>query len=155
MPVFFVLIVAGYLAALQLVFGTACWCLAPWPWVAMSVSVLWIVCTVLSLRHPRFAGALPRGQRVLAVAVAELPALIFGTWNLLYFVGAAPRCDLGAFVLQLWLTPLAPIITLCPTGTLLNRDLWLWLISSMPFLLLALSAAVPRRPHWPLSSTKP
>jgi hypothetical protein len=140
-----VLAVAGHVAALQLVAGVLVWWLSPWPWLSLLATALWLGVLVMDLRHPRFAGILPRWQRLIAFMLAQGPALVFGAWNVLYFCGLAPRFELGAFVVHLWLTPLAPLLAWCPTGTLLERDLWLWALSIAPFLLVIGAAAVPRR----------
>ncbi len=140
-----ILVVAGHLAALQLVAGVLVWILSPWPWLAMLVTLGWLVVLVADLRHPRGAGILPRRQRLVALLLSESPALIFGAWNLLYFCGWVARFELGAFVVQLWLTPLSPVLALCPGGSLLERDLWLWALSVMPFVMTAALVAVPPR----------
>ena len=134
---FTILVVAGHLAAIQLLAGVLCWWLSPWPWWSLTVTVGWLVLLVADLRHPRFAGVLLWWQRALAITVVESPALVFGAWNLLSFIGFAPRFELGAFIVQLWLTPLAQVMAFCPAGTLLGRDLWLWALSLAPFLLVA------------------
>lgn len=130
-----VLAVAGHLATVQLVAGTLVWWLSPWPWLSLAAAVGWLALLVVDLRHPRFAGALPLWPRTLALVLAESPALVFGAWNVLYFCGLAPRFELGAFVIQLWLTPLMPLLAWCPTGVVLGRDLWLWALSLAPLLL--------------------
>ena len=130
-----VLAVAGHLAAVQLLAGTVVWWLSPWPWLAVLVTIGWLVVMIVDLRHPRFAGALPLWQRTLALVLAESPALVFGAWNVLYFCGFAPRFELGAFVIQLWLTPLMPLLAFCPAGVVLGRDLWLWALSIAPLVL--------------------
>ncbi len=136
-PTLTILVVAGHLATIQLLAGCLSWWLSPWPWWSLMVTVGWLVLLVADLRHPRFAGSLPWWQRAIALAVVESPALVFGAWNLLSFIGFAPRFELGAFIVQLWLTPLAQVMAFCPAGALLGRDLWLWALSLAPFLLVA------------------
>ncbi len=130
-----ILAVAGHVAALQLVAGVMGWWLSPWPWLSLLVTALWLGVLIMDLRHPRFAGILPPWQRLVALTLAQSPALVFGGWNMLHFCGLAPRFELGAFVVQLWLTPLAPLFAWCPAGSLLERDLWLWALSVAPFVL--------------------
>lgn len=143
-----VLAVAGHLAAIQLLVGTLVWWLSPWPWLSLPLAVAWLVLLIVDLRHPRFAGALPLWQRAVALVVAESPALVFGAWNVLYFCGFAPRFELGAFVIQLWLTPLMPLLAFCPDGVVLGRDLWLWALSCAPFVVVTgLVLGSGRRPH--------
>lgn len=131
-----VLVVAGHLAAVQLVAGIVVWWLSPWPWLSLSAALGWLALLVVDLRHPRYAGALPLCQRTMALLLAQSPALLFGAWNVLYFCGLAPRFELGSFVIQLWLTPLMPLLAFCPAGIVLGRDLWLWVLSLAPPLLI-------------------
>lgn len=141
-----ILAVAGHLAAVQLLAGVLVWWSSPWPWLSLLVTALWLGVLIIDLRHPRFAGILPPWQRLGALALAQSPALVFGAWNLLYFLGLAPRFELGAFVIQLWLTPLMPLLTFCPAGVVLGRDLWLWALSIAPVVVvfLALVSCHPR-----------
>jgi hypothetical protein len=140
--------VTGHLATLQLLAGILVWWLSPWPWLALTLAVAWLAVVIVDLRHPRFAGALPLWQRSLALLLAESPAVVFGVWNVLYFCGFAPRFELGAFVIQLWLTPLMPLLAFCPDGAVLGRDLWLWALSLAPVgLITALMLASNRRPR--------
>ena len=130
------LMVTGHLMTLQLLAGILVWWSSPWPWLSLLVAIAWLVVMILDLRHPRFAGALPWWQRSLALLLAESPALVFGAWNVLYFCGIASRFELGAFVIQLWLTPLMPLLAWSPGGVVLDRDLWLWVLSFSPALLI-------------------
>ncbi len=145
-PLLRILAVAGHLAALQLVAGMACWLAAPLPALALAVALGWLLAQAWDIRHVRLAGCLPRPQLALALAIAQAPALVFGAWNILYFLGLAPRFELGAVVIQLWLTPLAPLVAWCPDGSWLGRDWWLWLLSAAPFLLVAAAMMVVRVP---------
>ncbi len=131
------LMVTGHLMTLQLVAGVLVWWLSPWPWLSLPIAIAWLALLIVDLRHPRFAGALPLWQRAVALLLAESPAVVFGAWNILYFCGFAPRFELGAFVIQLWLTPLMPVLALCPDGVVLGRDLWLWALSLAPMGLIA------------------
>jgi hypothetical protein len=131
------LAVAGHLAALQLVAGVVCWLAAPLPALALACALGWLLALAWDIRHERLAGCLPRLLLALALALAEAPALVFGAWNILHFLGHAPRFELGAVVIQLWLTPLAPLVAWCPEGSWLGRDWWLWLLSAVPYLLVA------------------
>ena len=129
------LMVTGHLMTLQLVAGVLVWWLSPWPWLSLPIAIAWLALLIVDLRHPRFAGALSWWQRSLALLLAESPAVVFGVWNVLYFCGSAPRFELGAFVIQLWLTPLMPVLALCPDRVVLGRDLWLWALSVAPLVL--------------------
>lgn len=131
------LMVTGHLMTLQLLAGILVWWLSPWPWLSLPIAVGWLALLIVDLRHPRFAGALSWWQRSLALLLAESPAVVFGVWNVLYFCGYAPRFELGAFVIQLWLTPLMPLLAFCPDGVVLGRDLWLWALSCAPVVLIA------------------
>ena len=143
-----IVLVAGHLAAVQLLAGVLVWWLSPWPWLALTVALVWLALLIVDLRHSRFAGALPLWQRTVALLVAQSPAVVFGGWNVLYFCGFAPRFELGAFVIQLWLTPLMPLLAFCPEGTVLGRDLWLWALSIAPLaLVIGLVLGSYRRAH--------
>jgi hypothetical protein len=135
-PTLRLLAIAGHLAAIQLLAGTLVWWLSPWPWLSLTITIAWLAVVIVDLRHHRFAGALSWWQRTMALLVAQSPALVFGAWNVLYFCGLAPRFELGAFVIQLWLTPLMPLLAFCPEGVVLGRDLWLWALSLAPFVLI-------------------
>jgi hypothetical protein len=151
-----VLVVSGHLVALQMVAGAIVWWLSPWPWIAVLVSMAWLAVFVGDLRHPRFAGALSRWPRLGALLLAQVPALVFGIWNVFYFLGVAPRFELGAFVVQFWLTPLMPILALCPEGVVHGRDLWLWALSVAPVFVIvaAMSVAEIRRQTMTTSRTE-
>jgi len=136
-PLLRTLAVAGHLAAIQLVAGVVCWLLAPLPALALAGTLGWLLVLALDIRHERLAGCLPRPLLALALTIAEGPAVVFGAWNILHFLGHAPRFELGAVVIQLWLTPLAPLLAWCPGGSWLGRDWWLWLLSAAPCLLVA------------------
>jgi hypothetical protein len=151
-----ILAVAGHLAALQLVAGVACWLAAPRPALATALALGWLLALAWDIRHERLAGCLPRPLLALALALAEAPALLFGGWNILHFLGHAPRFELGAVVIQLWLTPLAPLVACCPQGSWLGRDWWLWLLSAAPCLLIAGGVLIARvRPAGPADGGAP
>lgn len=143
-PLLRTLAVAGHLAALQLVAGAVCWLAAPLPGLALAAALGWLLALAWDIRHPRLAGCLPRPLLALALALCEAPALVFGTRNILHFLGYAPRFALGAVVVQLWLTPVAPLVAWCPAGSWLGRDWWLWLLNALPWLLVAAGALVAR-----------
>jgi len=130
-----ILAVAGHLATLQAIGGLVVWWLSPWPQMALAATLGWLVVMVWDLRHPHLAGNLSRWPLGVALLLAESPALVFGAWNLLTFLGLAPRFELGAFIVQWWLTPMAPLLACCPTWTWLDRDGWLWVLSVTPILL--------------------
>ena len=115
----------------------ACWLAAPLPALALALALGWLLALAWDVRHERLAGCLPRPQLALALVIAQAPALAFGAWNILHFLGHAPRCELGAVVIQLWLTPLAPLVAWCPGGSWRGRDWWLWLLSAAPYLVVA------------------
>jgi hypothetical protein len=149
-PLVRTLAVSGHLAAIQLGAGVVCWLAAPLPALALMVTLGWLLVLAWDIRHARLAGCLPRPLLALALALSEAPALVFGAWNILHFLGHAPRFELGAVVIQLWLTPLAPLVAWCPSGSWLGREWWLWLLSADPYLLVAAGVLAARvRPAGP------
>jgi hypothetical protein len=126
------------LQALHAIAMLGSWLVSPSRVTAWLFCLSYLLVTALLSRHRAWVGGMATpARRWLTTALWYAPGLLCGAGSLALFLGVPQLPSIIIFLLQLWLQPFAPLLSLTPNAAIDGIGLYLWISAATPLFLFA------------------